>query len=344
MEHQTMTTQGTFNATLTAHELGHQWFGNYVTCGSWADLWVNEGFATYSEYLMLENLYPSQAFTEMNGNHNAVMQQTNGAVWVADSLNSNRLFSSRLSYSKGAAFLHTLRYLVNNDSLFFSGLRLYLNRFADSTALGLDVKATLEEVAGINLDEAFEQWYFGEGYPSYSLRWNTGNGNLYLRLSQNVSAPSITPLFTTPVEIRFARTGLSDTIIRIPVNSSNELVLIPGMGSVTGSPQVDPLNFIINRTTLVQKDPTLVITSNSMEEKREVIRFLPGEKDGHFVLDAPGAVLSVYDVLDIRGKLLQSGKIGNRGRLDLSSRPAGQYLFRMVSEDGIRITHRILRR
>lgn len=344
MEHQTMTTQGTFNATLTAHELAHQWFGDHVTCASWADIWVNEGFATYSEYLMLENLYPSQAATEMNGNHNAAMQQTGGAVWVADSLNSNRLFSSRLSYSKGAAFLHTIRYLVNNDSLFFSALRLYQNRFADSTALGLDVKATMEEVSGINLDEAFEQWYFGEGYPSYSLRWNTGNGDLYLRLSQNVSAPAITPLFTTPVQIRFARTGLPDTLIRIPVNSSNELVLIPGMGSVTGSPQVDPFNFIINRTTLVQKDPTLVITSNNIELKHEEIRFMPGERDGLFVLDAPEAGKSAFDVLDIRGKLLQSGKIGNGGSIDLSSRPAGQYLFRMVSEEGRRITHRILHR
>ena len=168
---------------------------------------------------MLQNLYPAQAAAEMNGNHNAVMQQTGGAVWVLDSLNSNRLFSSRLSYSKGAAFLHTLRYLVNNDSLFFAGLRLYLNRFAGGTAVGMDVKAALEEISGVNLDEAFEQWYFGEGYPSYSLRWNTGNGDLFLRLSQNVSAPAITPLFTTPVEIRFSRTGLSDTTIRIPVGS-----------------------------------------------------------------------------------------------------------------------------
>jgi len=305
---------------------------------------VNEGFATYSEYLMLENLYPSQAASEMNGNHAAAMQQTGGAVWVADSLNSNRLFSSRLSYSKGAAFLHTLRYLVNNDSLFFSALRLFQNRFADSTALGLDVKATLEEVSGVNLDEAFEQWYFGEGYPSYALRWNTGNGDLYLRLSQNVSAPAITPLFTTPVQIRFPRTGLPDTLIRIPVNSANELVLIPGMGTVTGSPQVDPLNFIINRTTLVQKDPTLVITANNIEVKREEIRFLPGERDGLFVLDAPGSGTSAFDILDIRGKLLQSGKIGNGGSIDLSARPAGQYLFRMVSEKGSRITHRVLRR
>ncbi len=61
MEHQTMTTQGFFDRSLTAHELAHQWWGNYITCGSWADIWINEGFASYSEYLMLYNLYTPNA-------------------------------------------------------------------------------------------------------------------------------------------------------------------------------------------------------------------------------------------------------------------------------------------
>ena len=344
MEHQTMTTQGLFNPTLTAHELAHQWFGDHVTCGSWADIWVNEGFATYSEYLMLENLYPSQAFAEMNGNHTASMQQTGGAIWVADSLNSTRIFSSRLSYSKGAAFIHTLRYLVNNDSLFFSALRLYQNRFADSTALGTDLKAALEEVSGVNLDEAFEQWYFGEGYPSYSLRWNTGNGDLYLRLSQNASAPSVTPLFTTPVEIRFARTGLSDTLIRIPVTSANELVLIPGMGTATGSPQVDPLNFIINKTTLVQKDPTLVITGNERLVQKEDIRVIPSQEEGLFRIESALKSRFRFDLLDIRGRKLASGSWLHSGEIDLRCQPAGQYLLRMEAEDGQRTCHRLLHR
>ncbi len=344
MEHQTMTTQGTFNATLTAHELAHQWFGDHVTCASWADIWVNEGFATYSEYLMLENLYPAQAAAEMTGNHNASMQQTTGAIWVLDSLNSNRIFSSRLSYSKGAAFIHTLRYLVNNDSLFFTALRLYQSRFADSTALGTDLKATLEEVSGINLDEAFEQWYYGEGYPSYALRWNTGNGDLYLRLSHNVSAPAVTPLFTTPVSIRFSRTGLADTTIRIPVSSNNELVLISGMGPVSGTPVLDPSNFIINKTTLVQKDPTLVITGNASARKQENIRILPGAAEGSFMLESSLPGTSSFDLLDTRGRSLQSGSFTRTGEIDLSRQPRGQYLLRLVSENGQRITHRILHR
>ena len=65
MEHQTMTTQGFFNPTLTCHELAHQWFGDHATCSSWADIWVNEGFASYAEYIMLENLYPGDELQDM---------------------------------------------------------------------------------------------------------------------------------------------------------------------------------------------------------------------------------------------------------------------------------------
>jgi aminopeptidase N len=123
MEHQTMTTQGTFSKGLTSHELAHQWFGDHVTCGSWADIWVNEGFATYSEYLMLSKLYPNEASAEMSGNHNQVLQQAGGAVWVEDSLNGSRLFSGRLTYAKGAAIIHTFRFIMNNDSAFFRALK-----------------------------------------------------------------------------------------------------------------------------------------------------------------------------------------------------------------------------
>jgi aminopeptidase N len=345
MEHQTMTSQGTFNANLTAHELGHQWFGNHVTCGSWADIWVNEGFATYSEYLMNERLYPAQAATVMNSEHTAAMQQANGAIWILDSLNSTRIFSSRLSYSKGAAFIHTLRYLVNNDSLFFNALREYQIRFADSTAIGTDVKKVLEDIGGVNLDEAFEQWYYGEGYPTYSLRWNTGNNNLYLKLSQTVSAPGITPLFTTPLQIRFSRPGRPDTIIRFPITSATEFILVPGISSVSGTPVLDPSNYIINKTTLVQKDPTLVVTKNeALEVPKPDVVILSTSEDGRFLLQSNGRESWEYAVLDTRGRLVGSGCLDQCQELNLSNCLSGVYLVRFVSASGNQVSHRLIRR
>src|SRR5690606_17382451 len=73
MEHQTMTSLGDFPTTLTVHELGHQWFGDHVTCGSWQDIWLNEGFASYVEYLFAEHFWqPADAFAYMADKHNKV--------------------------------------------------------------------------------------------------------------------------------------------------------------------------------------------------------------------------------------------------------------------------------
>jgi aminopeptidase N len=138
MEHQTMTTQGFFEKKLTAHELGHQWWGNNVTCASWCDIWINEGFASYSEYLMLENLYPAEKAQHMVDVHQNVMSQSGGSVWVLDSLNEARIFSGRLTYDKGAGIVHTLRFLINNDSLFFAGLRAFQLAYKESTAKGVE--------------------------------------------------------------------------------------------------------------------------------------------------------------------------------------------------------------
>ena len=157
-----MTTQGFFEKTLTSHELAHQWFGDHVTCASWCDIWVNEGFASYSEQLMLEHLYPTQSAQNMLNVHNSVMSQSGGSVWVLDSLNEARIFDSRLTYDKGSAIIHTMRFVVNNDSTFFNALKQYQIQYKDSVAKGLDVKTSLESASGLNLNNLFQEWYFGE--------------------------------------------------------------------------------------------------------------------------------------------------------------------------------------
>ncbi len=328
MEHQTMTTQGTFGKGLTAHELGHQWFGDLVTCRSWSDIWVNEGFATYCDFLMLENLFPGEEVTSMAGLHNSIMQQPNGSVWVLDSLSTSRIFSSRLSYNKGAAIIHTFRHIINNDSLFFLGLKTYLNRFAYSTAMGTDVKSVLEEVSGVNLNEAFEQWYYGEGFPSYSARWNNVNGNLHLRISQTASAASATPFFTNPLEIRFRRTGvLPDTTIRFSLSASSNTFIVYGSGNVASVSSVDPSNWIINRVGNTTRDPSLVVLGNETVMHEMDLRVYPNPTTGKVVVKAPDNQVYMLKILGIDGKLVHSQSFKTEMQIDLSQQAAGQYLF-----------------
>ena len=166
MEHQTITMMGLFNFGLIAHELAHQWFGDYVTCATWQDIWINEGFASYCEYLAYEFTgQMATARTWLGAAYSRAIGQPGGAVYLtqAEALNEARIFSSALSYKKGAALLHMLREEIDNDELFFGSLRRFLNEFADSTATGLDFLDVVNRHTGGEYRWFFDQWYFGKG-------------------------------------------------------------------------------------------------------------------------------------------------------------------------------------
>jgi aminopeptidase N len=190
MEHQTMSTMAGFSMDLTSHELAHQWFGNNVTCATWSDIWINEGFATYSEYLAREFIYGRElADAWMQNAHNSVMSAPGGSVYVppVETTNVWRIFNGRLSYRKGAALLHMLRFEINNDPLFFQVLQVFQDQFRDSVATGDDFMRVVEQVTGSSWQYFFSQWYYGEGFPIFSMEWWQDGDQLMLRSRQNTS-------------------------------------------------------------------------------------------------------------------------------------------------------------
>ena len=283
MEHQTMTTQGYFEKTLTSHELAHQWWGDNVTCASWCDIWINEGFASYSEYLMLENLYPAEKNQHMLDVHTNVMNQNGGSVWVLDSLNEARIFSGRLTYDKGAGIIHTIRYLINNDSVFFDALRAFQVSFKDSTSTGVDFKNFIADFTGTNLDAFFEQWYFGEGYPTYSIRWEQVGQDALVEISHSGSKPAVTPTFTNPIDLTFNRSTLSDTTIRFDINSNTQVFSISNLGTLssTNTVIIDANNWVINQTGTIVQDNSLALSE--IEENKEIL-IVPNPSNGLFTL------------------------------------------------------------
>ncbi|GIV25812.1 MAG: hypothetical protein KatS3mg026_1504 [Bacteroidia bacterium] len=101
-----------------------------------------------------------------------------GSVWVADTLNDSRIFDSRLTYNKGAYLLHMIRFRLQNDSLFFAVLRAYLALQGGQTALAGDLRQVLEQATGQSWATFFQQWYYGEGHPIFSARWNSAGGGI----------------------------------------------------------------------------------------------------------------------------------------------------------------------
>src|SRR5690606_6209022 len=113
------------------------------------------------------------------------------------------------------AIVHTLRYIINDDEVFFDLLKAFQGQFANSTATGLEFKAFAEGFTGMDFTAFFEEWYFGEGYPTYSVQYSGVGTDVLVMISQGPSAPAVTPLFSNPVDLRITRSGgLGDTIVR----------------------------------------------------------------------------------------------------------------------------------
>jgi len=329
MEHQTMTTQGFFEKTLTSHELGHQWWGNNVTCASWSDIWVNEGFASYSEYLMLENLYPNEKAQHMTDVHNNVMNQTGGSVWFLDSLNENRIFSGRLTYDKGAGIVHSLRYLVNDDSLFFNTLKAFQLEFADSVAVGVDIRDKFMETSNLDFTQFFEQWYFGEGYPTYSIRYRSDGNDLLLQISHTASKPAITPTFTNPIDVRIFRQGLTDTIIRFDISSNDELFILPNFGAITGNMGIDTKNWIINKVGSITLDNSIGIKEVEISNEHQIV---PNPNNGVFSITNLEGITEI-DIYQMNGQKVFSKSIVSTELIDLRPFGKGTYLVEIQNEN-----------
>jgi aminopeptidase N len=244
MEHQTMTGMGNFEFYLVAHELGHSWFGDYVTCATWQDIWINEGFATYAGYLATEYLGPQFAAGERAYRFTSAMYDPEGTVYIWDGADDDsRIFSFSLSYNKGMALLHMIRFELQDDEVFFSTLRNFLTRYANDVATGLDFKEVLEETSGMDFTDFFNQWYFGAGYPVYKATWGQDGDRLTLVSSQTTSS-TVTPLFKMPMEYRLFFPG-GDTTVRI-YQSANVETRTFNLDHVIDSIQIDPDNQVLN--------------------------------------------------------------------------------------------------
>jgi aminopeptidase N len=228
MEHQTMTFVASFGFELLAHELAHQWFGDKITCGSWADIWLNEGFATYLSGLCYEHLAPAWWKRFRQVRVASIVSKPGGSVYCTDTTDINRIFDGRLSYAKGAMILHQLRWIIG-DSAFYAALNNYLSDtgLAYGFARTSQLKSHLERSCGQDLTWYFNDWYTGEGYPSYHINWTQKSDSVNFTISQTQSHPSV-PFFEMPVPLMFKNPS-RDTIIRFSNTFSGQpfTVILP---------------------------------------------------------------------------------------------------------------------
>jgi aminopeptidase N len=254
MEHQTSTFLISSDESLMAHELGHQWFGDKITCAGWEDVWLNEGFATY-----LANLEMQRKYGEVNYGlpHrlalvNNVTSLPGGTVKVDDTTSVTRIFSGRLSYNKGGHLLFMLQQILG-DNVFFDALRQYQHDPAViyGNAHTSDLKRNLEQISGRDLTYFFDQWYTGQGYPSYNVQWSMiGSSTVNIKLSQITSHPSVS-FFQLPIPLQFKNATQSKTVI--VDNTFNGQTFIRTLGFTPDTVLVDPEHWFLTKNNTMQK-------------------------------------------------------------------------------------------
>lgn len=257
MEHTTVSFMQNFSRGLIAHEMAHQWFGDKITCGTWKDIWLNEGFATYLAAIIIENFDGPAAFvTEKANMIGNITSSAGGALYLTDAeaLSVNRIFDYRLTYNKAAMVLHMLRFKLG-DSVFFQGLRNYLadSNLAFKYAVTTDLKSHLEAVYRSSLTEFFNDWVYNQGYPIYSISvQNTTAGQVQITVNQTTSHPSV-PFFEMPVPVRLlgANGQTFDVVVNNTVNGEQFNTSVPF--TVTGV-QFDPTKNIISRMSMATLD------------------------------------------------------------------------------------------
>lgn len=335
MEHQTMTSQYGFDFTIDAHELAHQWWGDYVTCKAWKDIWINEGWASYNEYISNQFL-TSQATADNNmlQAHANIMQQPGGSCYFtnADTMNSAIIFDSRLTYDKGGAIIHSLRFELNNDSVFFQTCRGFLATHSYNVASVQDFIAYFNANSGKNFTQFFNQWYYGEGYPTFDVKWNQIGGNFYLRSTQSTSVPSSVPLFITPLEYKIQRTGFADTIIRVQHGQTVENYFFSIPGSVTNV-VVDPKNWIINKAVGPAKDQTL---TGIEEASQPAAGIFVGPNPTSDVLNIQLYTndKAIAEIYDINGRLMKQFAFEGSMQSDISAFANGVYTVSVKKASG----------
>ncbi len=340
-EHQTSTFIVAPDESLMAHELGHQWFGDKITCGSWRDIWLNEGFATHLASMYIESKYAFATIPNRKKEIDHITSLPGGSVWVDDTTSANRIFDGRLSYRKGSHLLYMLRWILG-DSIFVKGVRQY---FTDSTisfgfAKTADLKRNLEKAGGVDLTKFFDEWFYGQGFPSYHLQWTQLDGGyVKIKMNQTTSHPSVN-FFELPVPLLFKNATQQKTVI-VDNKSTGEL-FFKNIGFVADSVFIDPEYWLITRNNTIEKIDESVQGENLVQAFPN-----PFADFINIYLQNVTEPLVNVKIFDARGRVVYKTSLTANGsiftKISTGQFAKGAYILKIEAGDSIKFAKKILK-
>ena len=336
MEHQTMSFMSNFNYDLIAHELAHQWFGDKVTCGSWKELWLNEGFATYLNLICYEFLESkTEWYQNLKKFGEDVMRFPNGSVYAYDTVNVNRLFEYRTTYQKGAMILHQLRWVIG-DEPFFNSLKEYINdsQLSYNFSRQSHLKYYLEKNSNTDLTDYFDDWVYGEGYPIYDITWVQKGEQLNIDISQMQSHSSV-DLFNIDLPL-LVRGNSKDSLLRITVSEANFRASFQ-MPFKVKSVSFDPFFATLGKANI--KFPL---------DKSSDFTLYPNPFKTEFFFTSDVQIIE-WELTDIIGKSIIKGELSAMNtnsdliKIDASNYTEGTYILRIKTSDNRIVNKKIIK-
>ncbi len=344
MENQTLTSlcPNCWSENLVSHEFAHQWFGDMISPGTWADVWLNEGFATYCESLWYEYTggyasYKSDILSDASG-----YLSTNpgwaiyNSQWAVATPSINTLFNTAITYSKGACVLYQLRCILG-DSLFFACLKGYATdttNFRLKNSVTNDFIQKVNTIAGQDLNWFFDEWVKQPNHPVYQNTFtiDTVTKQLSFKIKQTQTN---TVFFTMPVELKITFSDATDTTVRVTNNANNQVFNFTFAKKPTGA-AFDP------NDKIVLKDASTVQATGVTAEELATLKYdleqnypNPFNSRTHFRFSVTGTQfvsLKVYDILGKEAATLLNAPM-NPGKYtmewDAVNAPSGVYFYRL---------------
>ena len=221
------------NDQIVAHEMFHHWFGDLVTCESWANLTLNEGFANYSEYLWYEHKYGKDAadairMSEMEGYFYMAQQSGTHPLIHYGYEDKEDMFDAH-SYNKGGLVLHMLRQIVGDDA-FFTSLSKYLKDNEFTAVETAELRMAFEDTTGQDLNWFFNQWYLDQGHPIMDVSYDYVDGQVKIYTSQVQDANNHRPIFILPLEAAIYDQNGKVSYHSIIIDARQDTITINGIG------------------------------------------------------------------------------------------------------------------
>ncbi len=346
MENQTLTSfcPGCWDVGLMSHEFAHQWFGDMITCDTWADIWLNEGFASWSEAYWYESSGGYTAYLQAIQSFASSYLQGNPGwaisvpAWAVNTPSLGVLFNWEITYCKGACALHQLRYVIG-DSLFFKIMKTYCadTNYKYKSATVANFNEVVNSVTGQNYDWFFNEWIFSPNHPVYVnsyqfISLQGGNWEVDFNTKQ---VQTNAPFFIMPLKLKVHFTDNSDTVVKVMNFYNNQLFKL----FFNRQPQsfyFDPANEIVLKqsSTIVgipetPDTPEVILGQNSPNPASSITTI-------SFVL--PAAAEAQISITNTLGEVIwQSDKVvypkGTHSvEANLSSLPSGVYIYALTTQ------------